>query len=99
MPNSDTWVAEIEDEVVGFIALMGNEVGALFVHPCFHGQKIGKALMDKAQQLHGDLEVEVFKSNPLGRRFYDRYGYTHMEEKFHKPTGQHLLRLRYTANQ
>ena len=31
LPNTDTWVMEIDGEVVGFIALMGNEVGAIFV--------------------------------------------------------------------
>ena len=62
MPNTDTWVAELDGEVKGFIALMGNEVGAIFLQPVCHGRGIGKALMDKAQALHGDLEVEVFKA-------------------------------------
>ena len=63
LPNTDTWVAEIEGKVVGFIALMGNEVGALFLQPNFHGLGVGRALMDKAQELHQQLEVEVFKAN------------------------------------
>jgi len=70
MPNTDTWVAELEGEVKGFIALMGNEVGAIFLQSECHGQGLGKALMDKAQKLHGDLEVEVFKENTIGRKFY-----------------------------
>jgi len=39
--------------VEGLIALMGNEVGAIFLQPDFHG----KAMMDKAQELRCDLEV------------------------------------------
>lgn len=98
LPNTDTWVAEIDDEVKGFIALMGNEVGAIFLQPDCHGKGIGKALMDKAQELHGNLEVEVFKVNSIGRNFYSKYGFELMEEKLHEPTGQQVLRLKFTAN-
>lgn len=59
LPNTDTWVVDIDGSVKGFMALMGNEVGAIFLQPDYHGRGAGKALMDKAQQLHGDLEVEV----------------------------------------
>lgn len=98
LPNTDTWVAEIENEVRGFIALMGNEVGAIFLQPDFHGKGIGGALMDKAQELHGNLEVEVFKANSIGRNFYSKYGFELVEEKLHEPTGQQILRLKFTAN-
>ena len=69
LPNTDTWVVTFNGEVKGFIALMGNEVGALFLQPKYHGVGAGKALMDKAQELHGDLEVEVFKTNSRGGKF------------------------------
>ena len=98
MPNTDTWVIEINGNVEGFIALMGNEVGAIFLQPKYHGKGAGKALMDKARELHSDLEVEVFKDNSIGRKFYTRYGFKHLEEKLHEPTGQQVLRLRFTAN-
>ncbi|GLX78470.1 acetyltransferase [Thalassotalea insulae] len=97
IPNTDIWVAEIDNEVKGFIALMGNEVGAIFLHPKFHGQGIGKKLMDKAQQLHNELQVEVFKVNTIGRNFYKKYGFTLLEEKLHQPTGQMLQRLIYST--
>ncbi len=98
LPNTDTWVIETSDHVVGFIALMGNEVGAIFLQPEYHGQGGGKALMDKAQEIHGDLEVEVFKENSIGRKFYSQYGFSQLEEKLHEPTGQQIMRLKFTAN-
>ena len=98
IPITDTWVAEIDDEVKGFIALIGNEVGAIFVQPECHGKGVGRALMDKAQELHGDLEVEVFKENIIGRKFYSKYGFEYLEEKLHEPTGQQVFRLKFTAN-
>jgi len=97
LPNTDTWDVEFGGEVKGFIALMGNEVGGLFLHPDFHGIGAGKALMDKAKDIHGELEVEVFKVNTIGRKFYSRYGFEQLAETHHEPTGQQVLRLKYTA--
>lgn len=98
IPMADTFVYEHEGRVVGFIALIKNEVGALFVHPEFHGQGFGRALMDHAKALRGNLEVEVFKENRAGRDFYRRYGFTFQEEHVHEETGETLMHLVYTEN-
>jgi putative acetyltransferase len=98
LPNADSWVAELDSQVVGFIALIGNEIGGLFVQPTHHGKKLGKLLVDKAQELQGDLEVEVFVKNDIGRNFYSQYGFKLVEDKVHEPTGEQLLRLKFTAN-
>ncbi|MFS8184911.1 GNAT family N-acetyltransferase [Pseudovibrio denitrificans] len=97
LPSADTWVVEADGSVVGFISLLGNEVGGLFVHPNFHGRKLGKALMDQAVSLHSSVELEVFKHNPIGRRFYARYGFEEMHEAFSEETQQPVIRLKYSA--
>ena len=38
MPIANTWVVEADGRVIGFIALIGNEVGAIFLQPEYHGQ-------------------------------------------------------------
>lgn len=98
LPNADTWVIEIGNQVIGFIALIGNEVGALFLEPKHQGKKMGKLMMDKAQELHGDLEVEVFEKNAMARHFYSKYGFKLIGEKTHEPTGERVLRLKFSAN-
>jgi putative acetyltransferase len=97
LPNAETWVVEESGRVIGFIALIGNEVGTIFVDPEFHGSGAGRALMDKARALRGDLEVEVFKENEIGRKFYARYGFDPLAETIHEPTGNALLRLKFSA--
>ena len=52
--------------------------------------------MDKAQDIHGSLGVEVFRENTIGRDFYSRCSFELLEEKLHEPTGQQVLRLKYT---
>lgn len=97
LPNADTWVAELNNTVVGFITLLGNEVGAIFVEPKFHGIGIGKALMEKAQEIHSNLEVEVFEANSIGRKFYCSYGFQLVSEKEHAETGQKLMRFKFNS--
>lgn len=43
MPTAASWVWEEDDAVVGFISLIGDEVGALFVDPKNHRRGIGRA--------------------------------------------------------
>ena len=95
LPNADTWVADLDGKVVGFIALLGNEVGAIFLDPNHHGKGIGKSLMDKAQEIHGILEVDVFEKNLIGRKFYELYGFESLSESIHSPTKQKVLRLKF----
>ena len=97
LPASEAWVAIENDRVVGFLALLGNEIGALFVHPNFWGQGIGRALMDKAVELRGTLTLEVFEENEIGRAFYSRYGFIATGREIHEETGQPVIRMQLTA--
>ncbi len=106
IPNTDTWVVTVESKVVGFIALLvdekeGNkncEIGGLFVEPSFHGKKLGKALVDKATELYGDLTVKVFKENQIGRYFYHRYGFVNTGQILWEETGDVLLEKFYSIS-
>ncbi len=55
MNGERSWVADVNGTVVGLITLRGNEVGVIFVEPEFRGNGVGRALMDKAKKLHGNL--------------------------------------------
>lgn len=55
-------------------------------------------LIDKAKELHGELEVDVLIESVIGHTFYTRYGFECLDESFHEPTGQQMLRLKFTSN-
>lgn len=95
IPNTKTWVFKKEDKVLGFIGMIDNEVGAIFVHPDQHGQGIGTRLMNWVAERYDSLEVEVFERNKIGRSFYDKYGFTEMRHSIHEETGQPLIRMQY----
>ena len=96
LPNAETWVWEVDGRVLGFMALIGREVGALFVDPDSQRSGIGRALVDKAKKLRGTLEVEVFEKNKIGRAFYDGYGFELVRKKIHPESGFETLRLKLT---
>ncbi len=93
LPNTRTWVIEHEGAPAGFIALMGNEIGGLFLDPRFHGKGMGKALLEHARSLVSPLEVEVFANNKVGRPFYERQGFVEMRRYLHDETGQDVIRM------
>jgi putative acetyltransferase len=98
LPQAETWVWDEKGKVVGFIALLGNEIGGLFVNPAFQRSGIGKNLVSKALALKGDVEVEVFENNLLGRNFYLGMGFEPLCKKFHEKAGFEVLRLHLRAN-
>ncbi|WDQ17845.1 GNAT family N-acetyltransferase [Rhodopirellula sp. P2] len=97
LPNAETWVCEVDQKVVGFLALLGNEVGGIFVAPTHQRGGIGRQLMDHAVSIRGDLELEVLVDNSIGRGFYEHYGFISLQQKPHPPSGHPVLRLRYEA--
>ena len=93
LPNAEIWVLEEDENPLGFIALIGDEVGGLFLDPAFQGRGFGKALTDHAVAIHGPLRVEVFEKNAIGRRFYDRYGFVETERYVHEASGEMSLKM------
>ena len=94
LPHAETWVYELDGVVVGFIALIGNNVGGIFVDAKFHRQGIGRALMDQARHMRQTLELNVFQDNLVGRKFYEKYGFSPVNESLDEATGFMQLRLR-----
>ena len=61
LPHAQTWVVEDSNKPIGFIAMIGNEIGGLFLDPSFHGKGFGKAMVDYIVALKGALRVDVFE--------------------------------------
>ena len=98
LPVAETYVFERDGAVVGFISLLENEVGGIFVAPPCQGQGIGRALMDWARGCRDHLELDVFEANRLGRAFYAAYGFAVVGKRVDEATGQRVLRLRLPSH-
>jgi putative acetyltransferase len=95
VPGSDTSVFVEDGDVVGFVSMMNNEIGGLFVRPTHHSKGIGTQLVQHVGKLHPLLEVEVFEKNSIGRAFYTKYGFQEEKAFFHEASNQRVLRLSY----
>ena len=98
LPNAETWVIEDDGTAVGFIALIEDEIGGLFLHPSFHSKGFGKSMVDHARSLKGALRVEVFEQNAVGRPFYDRYGFVETGRYLHQESDQMMIKMRVSAS-
>lgn len=94
LPTAETTVYELEGSVVGFLSLVGNEVGGLFVDPEHQGRGIGRTLMDGARDSRPFLELDVFEANAAARGFYEAYGFVYVDRHTNEATGHNELRLR-----
>lgn len=82
LPKAETWVALSKANPVGFIGLLGNFIGGLFVAPENHGAGVGKSLIEHALKIHGTLELDVYALNEGALGFYRRLGFV---EIFRRP--------------
>lgn len=98
IPNSETWVYENGGRVLGFISMLGNEIGGLFVLPDTQKNGIGTQLVNFVKSLHPELVVEVFEQNVIGRAFYAKYGFEPVSNYHHEETGQTVLRLGFKGD-
>jgi GNAT superfamily N-acetyltransferase len=76
----ETWVAELDGEVVAYARMTAEWLDDLYVHPDHAGEGIGGALLDLAMGLRPDgFGLWVFESNVAARRFYRRHGLVEVE--------------------
>ena len=95
IPGSDTWVYEEKGRILGFIGMMDNEIGGLFVLPKEHSKGIGTKLEKHVAKDHAQLEVDVFRMNRMGRSFYNKFGFSKIGESIHKDSGNPVVRMAY----
>jgi GNAT superfamily N-acetyltransferase len=71
VPTTETWVAIVDGEVVGFLSLGDTFVEQLYVAPGWTGNGIGSRLIELAKQRRPlGLELFTFQVNEGARRFY-----------------------------
>ena len=97
IPNSETWIFEENNSAIGFISMLDNEIGGLFVMPNHHSKGIGTQLVNFVNNLYNELEVEVFEKNIIGRSFYNKYGFNKIKQYTQTESNNEVLRLNYKS--
>ncbi|WP_404298232.1 GNAT family N-acetyltransferase [Halomonas sp.] len=81
-------VLEVESRVIGFAALNGEHLEALFVDPEVQSYGHGSRLMAHAMAHHSRLSLCVFSRNVRAVSFYRRLGFQVVEERIEPLTGE-----------
>lgn len=75
LPQAKTLVAVHRGEPAGFISLMDDFIGGLFVSPNHQGAGIGRTLIDHAFESRAQLQLEVYTANTGACAFYRSLGF------------------------
>ncbi|MBV0914043.1 GNAT family N-acetyltransferase [Anianabacter salinae] len=97
LPNAETWVLENDGAPVGFIAMIGTEIGGLFLDPSEQGKGLGRHMVDHVVAIKGPLTVEVFKDNKIGLPFYERCGFVVSGEGVFGASGDETFKMAMPA--
>lgn len=72
----DIWIAEIDNKLVGMMAIKGKLIDQLFVNIDYQGQVVGTNLLEKAKELSPDhLQAFTFQKNTKARSFFEKHGF------------------------
>lgn len=74
----DVWVAEVDGEPAGFMAIGGRTIEALFISPAHMGRGLGTRFIEHACAVLGrdaDILVDVNEDNPSATEFYRARGF------------------------
>ena len=79
MVENTVWVAEVDGEVVGYIAFNDDWIVHLFVHPDHQGQGHGAALLARVMADRRERQLWTFQKNMRARWFYEARGWVAVE--------------------
>jgi GNAT superfamily N-acetyltransferase len=80
--NGSLWVAELAGRIVGFVAVEGDEIGWLYVHPSAYRCGVGRVLLRHAiAQVDGKACTSVLDGNTPALALYTSEGFVIVETK------------------
>jgi putative acetyltransferase len=89
--DCEVWIAEIENRIVGFVAvnLAEIEINQIFIDLNYQNQGIGSLLIQKAKELCPQgLKLTVLQINQRACWFYEKHGFTPTNMSINKINGQ-----------
>ena len=98
IPNSETYVYEVESNILGFYSLFENTLAAISVLPASQGQGIGQQLIAHAKTQRNFLHLNVYKENEKTYQFYLLQGFQVVSEQKDQHTNHTEYTMKYEKN-
>jgi|SRR6056297_985024 len=97
IPMAETWISEEHGELIGFISLIGNYIGALFVHPFHQGKGAGTCLIKKASSIKNELAVGVYEKNQRAQKFYKGLHFIETDSEIQSETSERVINMKLVS--
>ena len=88
LPQSEVYVYEESDKVLGFMGLTDNSIEGIFVSMNSQFGGIGKQLLDFIKGIKTELSLHVYQKNKRAIRFYQREKFIIQSESIDENTGK-----------
>lgn len=88
LPNSETYLAIKEGNIVGFIAMVENYLAAIFVKNNIQGNGVGKKLLNYIKERRETIQLKVYKKNYNSINFYKNQGFKILSENIEEVTNE-----------
>lgn len=98
LPAADVAIAVSGRSIVGFSAMMGERLEALFVHPDCWGRGIGGLLLAEARTCRNAMTLSVYSRNGRALAFYRRHGFVETGSGVCAQTGEAETRMAWIRN-
>ncbi|MNY50519.1 putative N-acetyltransferase YjaB [compost metagenome] len=95
LPSSETYLLASGVTILGFIALVENDIAAIFVSPQDQGQGVGTLLLNHAKKMRLNLQLKVYKKNRPSVAFYQKKGFVEVSELIDAETGETELIMKW----
>ncbi|WP_375497013.1 GNAT family N-acetyltransferase [uncultured Nostoc sp.] len=89
--HGDIWLAEVENQIVGFVVVLKEEqwLSQLFVDATYQNQGIGSVLLAQAKAICPQgLKLHTLQANMQACKFYERHGFKFSKLSTNKINGQ-----------
>lgn len=79
--QAEVYVAQEGEEIQGFIGIEGDTIAGIFVEEPYRGGGAGHQLIAAVKEKHAILYLQVYKKNKRAVSFYEREGFTAVDEQ------------------
>ncbi|MDX1343363.1 MAG: GNAT family N-acetyltransferase [Reinekea sp.] len=81
LPLNESFVYEVQGEILGFVSLTDDHINGLFVKADHQREGIGSDLLNHVKERHPRLELCCFVDNYQAQRFYHAQDFEIVEER------------------
>lgn len=75
IPQSEVYVYEINNTIMGFIGLDGDYIAGIFIDKPYRSKGIGTALINFVKEIRNRLVLSVYEKNKSAVKFYEKSGF------------------------